>query len=51
MIRINQIKVPLEHTQMDIVKKAVPFIIMLFLAMVLVAYVPAISMGFLHLFK
>lgn len=36
---------------LDIVKKAVPFIIMLFLAMVLVAYVPAISMGFLHLFK
>lgn len=36
---------------LDIVKKAVPFIIMLFLAMILVAYIPGISMGFLHLFK
>lgn len=34
-----------------IVKKAVPFIIMLFISMVLVAYIPGISMGFLHLFK
>lgn len=36
---------------LDIVKKAVPFIIMLFIAMILVAYVPGISMGVLHLFK
>lgn len=36
---------------LDIVKKAVPFIIMLFIAMILVAYIPGISMGFLHLFK
>ena len=36
---------------LDIVKKAVPFIIMLFIAMIMVAYIPGISMGVLHLFK
>lgn len=36
---------------LDIVKRAVPFIIMLFLAMVMVAYIPGISMGLLSLFK
>lgn len=34
-----------------IVRKAVPFIIMLAIAMFAVAYIPAISMGFLHLLQ
>ena len=36
---------------LGIVRKAIPFIIMLFLAMILVSYIPAISMGLLWLFK
>ena len=36
---------------LGIVRKAVPFIIMLAIAMFAVAYIPAISMGFLHLFQ
>lgn len=36
---------------MSITKRAVPFIIVLIISMLLVSYIPAISMGFLHLFK
>ena len=36
---------------LGIVRKAVPFIIMLAIAMFAVAYIPPISMGFVHLFQ